>query len=377
MNGTTDPLASIVYLSIPSHLAPVDGLAEFDSSIPLPVQKTDADVPLNLQDLNPEMLIAGMLSVLAYDTACTHAEYYRKLLEKLRPSLRKELCKAAIFKAKNEDFDLAEELFILLCGLAPNEPAVLLNTALFYDERAEAYRRVGLEEDAEACDSLAYSYYKKAMASEPGEPDAFFNAGFFFLKQRHFSRAKDCFDTYLTLTSDEEDENSRYKRTRAREMSSNIAARNLENEHFKAAFDYISSGKEEEGLGHIRLFLNANPRVWNAWFLLGWGLRRLGRWQDARSAFEQALSLGSDSADLYNELAICCMETGSLKEAKRFLSEALTMEGDNIKIISNLGYLALKEGHEDEAEGFFRTVLEIEPNDPIAACELEKLTARE
>ena len=76
---------------------------------------------------------------------------------------------------------------------------------------------------------------------------------------------------------------------------------------------------------------------------LGWGLRRLERFEDALKAFEKARECegGDESADTLNELAICQMETGELDEARNTLVEALEMDPDSTKIISNLGFLSL------------------------------------
>lgn len=375
---SVNSLDSVVFLSLAEDAHIAQHLPGIDFSIPLPVQKSSADARFDPAELTVEMIMAGILTVLAYDIENGHNPYYRKLLEGIRPNIKQELCEAAVFKARNEDFDIAEELFQALRGYAPDDVAVILNSALFYDEYAESYRRSGLSEDADACDDLAFSFYQKALAAEPPAPDVFFNAGFFFLKQRNFPRARNCFETYLTLTAaDDEsslDENSRYKRERAREIVDDISNRDLEDERFKAAYEFISMGQEEKGLEQIKAFLEKNPQVWNAWFLLGWGLRRLCRWSDARAAFEKADELGGGTADTYNELAICCMETGDFHAARDYLQQALVIEGDNTKIISNLGFLALREGKKDEAAGFFRTVLEIAPDDKIAAAELEKLS---
>ena len=133
-------------------------------------------------------------------------------------------------------------------------------------------------------------------------------------------------------------------------------------------------GDEERALEQIRLFMEHHPQVWNAWFLLGWALRRLERWEDARAAFMQALELGKKPnsgieagyTDICNELSICLMELGNYPEGKRWLTSALEADGENTKIISNLGMLALREGNKTEAEGFFRTVLEFDPKDRLA-----------
>lgn len=136
----------------------------------------------------------------------------------------------------------------------------------------------------------------------------------------------------------------------------------------------ISNGEEEKGLDQIRMFLQNNPKVWNAWFMLGWGLRRIGRFEDGIQAFSKALEYGGDTnSDTYNEMAICHLETGNYEEAKKALLKALAIEPESTKIISNLGYVALREGNIADAQKYFTTVLEFDPDDKIAQTELAKL----
>ena len=113
--------------------------------------------------------------------------------------------------------------------------------------------------------------------------------------------------------------------------------------------------------------------VWNGWFLLGWGLRRLGRYQEARDAFNTSLRHGPRQPDTLNEIAICALELGDLALADKLLTEAVSMEPENTKIISNLGIVALKNGDTDQAAAYFRTVREIDPDDRTAAAYLEQL----
>ena len=96
------------------------------------------------------------------------------------------MCEAAILKTKNEDFELAEEIFLALLGLDSEDPALILNMALFLDQRADSYRNAGLNDDADAYDSDAQSYYTKAMSVEPPLADVYFNVGFFYMKQHKY-----------------------------------------------------------------------------------------------------------------------------------------------------------------------------------------------
>jgi Flp pilus assembly protein TadD len=377
---STNALDTVYYIKLPEGFPLSKNAMHIDPEIPLPVQKKDKDASgtFNMEELTQEQILAGLLTVLAYDPHNKNLQYYRTVLKDARPDIKKELSETAILKAKNEDYDLAEEIFRALRGFDPDDSAIVLNTALFLDQRAESYRRSGLHEDADACDAEAVAYYKEVMAADPPVPDGFFNAGFFYLKQHQFGPAEDCFETYLALTCDISDnemgKNGIYKKERAQEILNQIKNDNLDNEQFKKAFQLISSGQEEKGIEAIREFIESNPDVWNAWFMLGWGLRRLERWDDARKAFLKALELGgSKQADTYNELSICYMELKNFKEARKCLDNALSLDPENTKIISNLGYLSLKEGKISEAQKYFETVLEYDPADKIAKTELEKL----
>ena len=376
----SNPLESVYFINLPDDFKLSEYALKIDKTAPLPVQKKSGESEPDIKSLEPEQVLAGILTVLAYDRHNANLDYYRSIIKKARPDIQRELTEAAILKSKDEDWELAEELFMTLRGLEPENPVTALNIAIFLDQRAESYRKSNLNEDADAYDNDAFKYYKEAMNAEPPLPDAFFNCGFFHLKQYDFREAKSCFETYVALTCDATDdelgENGIYKKERAQELVDRINNENLEDKAFITAYKLISGGQEEKGLKEIRSFLEKNQKVWNAWFLLGWGLRKLCRWEDAKQAFQESLVCGgNDNADTHNELAICLMETGNLSGAKSELLKALSLAPENEKIISNLGYLSLKEGKRDEAQKYFAAALEYCPNDKIAAAELAKLEA--
>ena len=379
MSGSKQ-LESIYYITLPENFELSKNAMHIDKTIPLPVQKKDKDSGdnFNMAELTQEQILSGILTVLAYDKSNEHLDYYRSIIKEARPNLKQELSAAAILKTKNEDYDLAEEIFLALRGFDPDDVAIVLNTALFFDQRADSYRRSGLNDDADAYDADAEECYKSAMEADPPPPDAFFNAGFFYLKRNDYFNARGCFESYLALTCDIKDEdlgeNGVYKKERAQEIINEIQNGNMDDSRFKNAYKLIQGGQEEKGLEELRVFLSHNPDVWNAWFMLGWGLRRLGRYEDAEGAFNKALECGGDTnADCYNELSICCMERGSFDQAQAHLLKALEIAPENTKIISNLGYTALKMGDVSTAQKYFQTVLEFDPNDKIAAMELERL----
>ncbi|WP_026043588.1 tetratricopeptide repeat protein [Treponema primitia] len=352
-----------------------------DPAIPIPVELPPGESSLDLEQLSWEMILSGMIRVIS-DFAGNHtndseisaedADYYRHFVLAVKPDILEEFTEAAILKARNGDYDLALEITSALKGLFPTSPVVLLNTALILENRASALERSGREEEAEAEYEPAHQAYKDILALKPPFPDGLFNAGFFYMKRQNFLKARDCLSAYLSLEEGPEPAQlPRDKRDRAREIVREIESRSLDDELFRAAYDNIRLGEEQKGLEKIRVFLEQHPRVWNGWFILGWGLRRLSRWDDAAGAFTEAIELGGDNSDTRNELAICLMEQGKFKEARKQLETALREEPENVKIISNLGVLALRNGDDDEAAAFFRTVLELEPEDPVAKSYLQ------
>ncbi|MDR3160868.1 MAG: tetratricopeptide repeat protein [Spirochaetaceae bacterium] len=353
----------IVFLSVPESLrGQVESREDFsiDPSIPLPVELAPGVRDLDLEQLSWEMILSGMLRVIAEEGGNEDADYYRRFVLTIRPNILREFTEAAILKAGNGDYDMALEIMTALRGLFPAAPEVLLNRALILEGRAESLRRSGRDVEAEEENLAALGAYGELLALAPSFPNGLFNAGFFFMKRRDFGRARECFSGYLPLADDP------VKKEKAKALIREIESRGLEDAEFREAYDLIRGDQEEAGLLKVRDFLENHPQVWNGWFLLGWALRRLGRWEDGAAAFTKALDLGGDNGDTRNELAICLMEVGDYRAARKELEAALREDPDNVKIISNLGVLALKSGDDDEASGFFRTVLELDPQDSLA-----------
>ena len=377
------PLDSIVFIEserVPESFIRSLGNCKLEKSIPLPARRPDNSS--GVFEIEDEALLAGILLIFAYDTKNKNAPYYKKILRAARPNIIIELSRMAFVKAKDGDFELADEIARALLNLAPDDASAALAAALVYDMRGEWFAKAGLDEDADACDEEALRLFERAMNADM--PDAYFNAAVFFLRKENFSRAKDCFEAFLALASrtvgafeganedggnggSSSDENSHKKIERALECLNMIAARNLDDDLFKSARALIVSGQEEKGIALVREFLRKNGGVWNAWFLLGWGLRLLGRYEDAREAFLQAAQCeGGKTSDTYNELAICCMEMNRLGESEAALKTALSLAPEDAKIMANMGVLLCKAHKAGEAQQWFRAALEYNPDDPVA-----------
>ncbi|WP_038176287.1 tetratricopeptide repeat protein [Treponema pedis] len=379
-------LNSLLYVTVPEEQAK-KMFPGFDGSIPLPVQLPEFYEPSDFkpEDLEPEMLLAGMLTVFAYNRENIHIERYRKIFNMLKPDIRKEMTEAAIIKSKNGDFDTAEELLLALEGLFPQDKVTKLNLALLMEERAafcktsssEGFKTSALNNSSMYTEK-AEILYNELIVTEPPLPEAFFNAAYFFMQHGKYEKTKSLLQTYLQIETSVSD-TAEIRKQKASELLNSIKSQSLDDKLFSQSYILMQEGNDKDAAENIKIFLQHNPKSPKGWFLLGWALRRMERWEDGKAALLKALELLHETdreeeffCEISNEAAICCMELNLFNEAEQHLLNALSSAPENIKIISNLGTLALKQGKKEEAEAFFKTVLELNPNDEIAKNVLTK-----
>ena len=390
----------IIFLSVPQSLAEeVSMLSQsnryaknfiVDPEIPLPVETDDSET-IDLKSLSEklswEMIVSGMIQVITIEsTEKNSAEdaifsqeiklqikphwinYYRHFILILKPEIYSEFTGAAIIKARNLDFTAAMEIIAALEGIFPDSPEVLLNKAIIQEEEAQELEKNNSEMEAALVNDKTIETYLKALDMEPILPDLLYNLGFFCSRKKDFAKAKEYFTEYISMAEDPA------KKEKAEKVIKEIESQGLDDFRYIESLELIRLGKEEEALLLIREFIEEHPTVWNAWFILGWALRKMSRWNDALQSFNKAIELGGGTSDTRNETAICLMELGDFSGARKELEAALRKEPENVKIISNLGMLALKKGNQEEAAGFFRTVLELNPKDPLALKYFSGLT---
>ncbi len=355
-----NPMDNIIYISIPEDFHHHVGEFHIDPSILLPVETSGTEESWQPDELTWEMILAGMLKVIAFEPDHEDAGYYRRFILAARPDIVHEFSETGIISARNGNLQIAEEIFLALAHLEPEAYHPRINLALVYEQRADAFDTIGNAEQAASYMDLAGELYSNLLKSDDTIPEVNLNAGLFYLKSRDYQRARDQLDFFVREGDDDE------KIRRAKGLIHEIDSQSLIDTLFRQAFELIKSGKEEDGIEKVKEFLVHHPDAWNGWFLLGWGHRRVGHFSDAYDAFQKVMELGGESVDTLNELAICAMELGSYDESRRTLEAALRLDADDTKVISNLGVLAMKQGNTEDARQFFSTVLEISPDDPLA-----------
>ncbi|MBF9014833.1 MULTISPECIES: tetratricopeptide repeat protein [unclassified Oceanispirochaeta] len=358
----SEKLKQIIYISIPESMQHNLGSLELDPSILLPVEVPEGQKPEEWQpeNLSWEMIVSGMLKVLAYDEDNKNREYFREFTMAARPEIAAELTQSAVIKAQSGDFELAEEIFLALIGLDETDLRTRLNLVLLYENKLNN-RSGASHEDRESLHNQIEENYQDLLPQGEDLPDIYFNAAWFYYSNQDFKRAYELSENYLSMGEDE------VKRSESEKLLRECSELKDTNELYREAYRLVNDDKNEEGLDLISNFLIDNPEVWNGWFLQGWAYRKLSRFEDALGSFKKAAEIKGDHVDILNELAICFLELGQYDESRKALEEALGMDPENLKIISNMGILCLKEEKKEEAAAFFRTVLLLEPEDKVAA----------
>jgi tetratricopeptide (TPR) repeat protein len=361
-----DPLEHIFYISLPEDAErEIEGFT-LDPAVPLPVELPPDQEELELENLSWEMIVSAMLKIFAYHPDHEHIDYYGSFIRTVQPDIVDQMTQSGVVKAKNREYGIAEEIFLSLLNLAPEHESSYVNLALLYEEKARSYDELGDGERAEELRNKANYVYDRGVEHHPDSANLHYSAGQFHLQQGNLNKASEHFRSFLQCPDADE------RRSQVEKVLEEIESKSRDDLYFKEAYDYINMGQEQKAVESINSFLEGNPEVWNAWFLLGWAKRRLGEYEAAKKAFGESRRLAPRHVDTLNELAICNLELEHYDEAEQQLKEALGLEPENTKIISNMGILALRRNNKEEAEGFFRTVLEIDPEDPVAGRYLEE-----
>ena len=361
MHADPDELKNIIFITLPPTSARTIGNFSIDPAIEIPVQLGEGRTHIEAEEqISIELIVAGMLKILAWEPDHRHRLYYRSFVLAAQPTAAQELNIAAIAQEQKGNLRFAEELFRAVCVLEP-QSASFINLATLYSRIAAQDTEKGEQWDSYQQRSLDTLIEGLDLLEDDG--DLLREIGYFHLYQGNVEAARSFLERYLEQDGSEDE-----KRSHTRKILADITAKLADDESLMAAYDAIQMNKEEEAIRILDSFLSPNPTVWNAWFLKGWALRRLRRWEEAQAALLKALSHTTASSDLYNELAICALESGQRELAKQYLDTAIDLDEENITLLSNLAYLHLADGELDLAREYLERARSVDGDDPVIAA---------
>lgn len=131
-----------------------------------------------------------------------------------------------------------------------------------------------------------------------------------------------------------------------------------------AAMRLLESGQPaqvEKGLELLREVTRVRPDMADAWFALGSGLLGLGRFAEARAAYETGLKLEPASAEVLNNLAwLLCEELNEPDAAAERCRQALQAAPNNPHVLDTWGVVLFRQGKAQESADALRRCLDLE-----------------
>ena len=351
-------LSRIRYIKVPQNLKLSEGAFKIDPEIRLPIQIKEGKKNIEEDDLTIEAIVAGMLTLIAYDELNKDIDYYKAFVKAVEPDIASNLNTAAIAKQEAKDYDFAEELFLAVYHLEP-QSASCINLATLY-----SYMSVH-EEEKKNLDK-ADEYLAKAKATLLDGLRRFGENEWILAELASFEgflgnleEAKEYSERYLLVAS--EGERKEEIKKFLKEVNQHLESDNA----FKEAYDYIMLDMPNKAISAIDSFLEKNSGIWNGYFIKAWALRKAERYDEAKKCLLKCLELGESNTDIYNELSICELECGNKELAKQYLNTAVDLDETNLTAMSNLAFLLIEDKEYDDARYYLEKARNVAADDEI------------
>jgi tetratricopeptide (TPR) repeat protein len=134
----------------------------------------------------------------------------------------------------------------------------------------------------------------------------------------------------------------------------------------KLAYGLRRMGRLEEAAAMVRRGLDMSSSDYASWHELGLIRMTQGRDSEAISAFESALALNPDLPETHNNLGALWMRRGNRARAESAFRAAVRIDPSNAEAHGNLGNLLAVDGDFAQGERHFRIALRFGPEDNAA-----------
>lgn len=138
-----------------------------------------------------------------------------------------------------------------------------------------------------------------------------------------------------------------------------------------------AQGKLQEAIAIYETVLQRNPALSNSWYNLGLLRRRVGEYEGALRAYDEALKRGVGSPEEVhlNKAVILSDDLRRADDARRELATALRLNPGYVPALLNLGNLAEDLGQISDAIDAYERVLSLNPHHAVALSRLSGMGA--
>lgn len=333
-----------------------------DATTPIPLMLEDVvDKVKGIQaeDINTHNIVKGMVFILGVDGKFPYKEKYMSFINALDEDINKFILSHGFKFAEDEKFEEAMIYFKAANEFYPDNLDILYNYGRCVEEMSqkveEKYEKLLTKEAFEV-----FSYLNEKFEDNPL---SYYHLGFHYSNMKEYKKAEHMWTTALRIGVDEE------KKMEIVQCLQDIDAK----VKFEQAYNYVLSGRTDEGLEILHTLEDAYSDWWNLMFFIGLAYRQQEKYDEAIKYFLKTLALNTGHVDTFNEIGLCYMTTGDFNSALKYFKEALKVDINNPEILCNLGIVYIQTGEYDLAYESLSKSLSLNPDDEITTAWIKHL----
>lgn len=154
-----------------------------------------------------------------------------------------------------------------------------------------------------------------------------------------------------------------------------VLRNDLPQAQFNLAYLLRDQGRLQEALPFFLAYTKLKPCASEIYIELGRIYQALSQLPDARIAYEKALSLGLDTADIHNNLAVVLQDLNFISYAVLHYEKALRLDAQRDDVLANLGNCHFQNQAIDEAQSCYQKALLLNPENAATYLSLGHLHA--
>ena len=326
--------------------------------IPLPIVTETLITEIKEGDITEELQVAhiieGIIYILGLDCNFKYNEQYKEILYNFNQNIEDYILYRGLLFYEEEQYDESAIFFRALININGNNVQGLFNYGLTLEQIANKYIDLGQENKGKEFLAEATRQFEKILDIDEKYPLAYYKLGYHYRYNGQYQKAKLIWEKYITLDTDE------LRVQEIREQLDMIT----DQVDYEEGINYLSRGDYEKALAKLSLLASKHKKAWNLHYMAGVACKGLGEYEEAVEYFCEAINLGGNEPDLYNELGICLFTIGNVREAIDIFSKGIEEYPADYKLIFNRGLMYLQLGYIEDAKKDISTAYKLNSEDP-------------
>lgn len=313
--------------------------------------------------LNVSHIVEGMIYILGIDMNFKYNSQYKDILYRFNPKIEDFMLYTGLKLDEEGKHDDSAIVFRALVNINGKNINGLFNYAIQLERIAKKLIESNREEKGNDFLKESTDILESILDLEPKYALAYYKLGYHYKNYGQFLKARLMWEKYLNLDDD---------KVRLQEIREEISLINDDAE-YEEGLNYISRGNYNKALDKLYPLLQRHNDNWNLFYMAGLAYKGTRDYEMAVENFAEAINLGGEHPDLYNELAICLFGIGNINEAIDILSKGIELYKDNYRLVFNRGLIYMQLGLYDIALQDVEKAYNLNPEDMSVRNTYEQL----